>query len=75
MIYFVRHGQTDDNANGNLLTGWSATPLNERGFAQARETAAALKDIKFDVCFCSVLFLIAKIILGINSKTTKIKPI
>lgn len=31
MIYFVRHGQTDDNANGNLLTGWSATPLNERG--------------------------------------------
>ena len=55
MIYFVRHGQTDDNANGNLLTGWSATPLNERGFAQARETAAALKDIKFDVCFCSPL--------------------
>ncbi len=55
MIYFVRHGQTDDNANGNLLTGWSATPLNERGFSQARETAAALKDIKFDVCFCSPL--------------------
>lgn len=55
MIYFVRHGQTDDNANGNLLTGWSATPLNESGFSQARETAAALKDIKFDVCFCSPL--------------------
>ena len=27
MIYFVRHGQTDDNANGNLLTGWSAHRL------------------------------------------------
>ena len=55
MIYFVRHGQTDDNANGNLLTGWSATPLNEKGFAQARETAENLNDIKFDICFCSPL--------------------
>lgn len=55
MIYFVRHGQTDDNANGNLLTGWSATPLNEKGFSQAKETAEKLKDIKFDICFCSPL--------------------
>lgn len=55
MIYFVRHGQTDDNANGSLLSGWSATPLNEKGFAQAREVAKNLKDIKFDVCFCSPL--------------------
>ena len=54
MIYFVRHGQTDDNANGKL-TGWSATPLNEKGFAQAREAAENLKDIKFDICFCSPL--------------------
>ncbi|MDD4350879.1 MAG: histidine phosphatase family protein [Clostridia bacterium] len=55
MIYFVRHGQTDDNANGNLLTGWSATPLNEKGFEQAKETAIKLKDVKFDICFCSPL--------------------
>lgn len=55
MIYFVRHGQTDDNANGNLLTGWSANPLNEKGLAQARETAENLKDVKFDICFCSPL--------------------
>ena len=55
MIYFVRHGQTDDNANGSLLSGWSATPLNEKGFAQAREVAKNLKDVKFDVCFCSPL--------------------
>lgn len=55
MIYFVRHGQTDDNVNGSLLTGWSSTPLNERGFAQAREAAENLKDIKFDICFCSPL--------------------
>lgn len=55
MIYFVRHGQTDDNANGNLLTGWSSTPLNEKGIAQAKETAKELKDVSFDICFCSPL--------------------
>lgn len=55
MIYFVRHGQTDDNANGNILTGWGATPLNEKGFEQAKETALELKDVKFDICFCSPL--------------------
>jgi len=55
MIYFVRHGQTNDNANGNLLTGWTATPLNEVGFAQARETAKELKNVKFDICYCSPL--------------------
>lgn len=55
MFYFVRHGQTDDNANGNLLTGWSSTPLNERGFEQAKETADKLKDVEFDICYCSPL--------------------
>ncbi len=55
MIYFVRHGQTDDNANGNLLTGWSATPLNSLGIEQVKQTALELKDIKFDICYCSPL--------------------
>lgn len=55
MIYFVRHGQTDDNANGNLLTGWLATPLNKKGIAQAKEIAKELKDISFDICYCSPL--------------------
>ena len=54
MIYFVRHGQTDDNAD-NLLTGWGSTPLNECGVEQARQTAVELKDVKFDICFCSPL--------------------
>jgi probable phosphoglycerate mutase len=55
MIYFVRHGQTDDNANGNLLTGWSETPLNNKGVEQAKDVANNLKNIKFDICFCSPL--------------------
>jgi len=55
MIYFVRHGETYDNAHGNLLTGWGDTPLNEKGIKQARETSELLKNIKFDICFCSPL--------------------
>ena len=54
MIYFVRHGQTDDNVN-SILTGWLSTPLNEKGLEQAKQTAKELKDIHFDVCFCSPL--------------------
>ncbi len=46
MIYFVSHGQTFDNANGNLLNGWSDTPLSEVVFNQAKATALELKNIK-----------------------------
>lgn len=54
MIYFVRHGQTDDAAE-SLLSGWSSIPLNSVGISQVRETAEKLKDVKFDICFCSPL--------------------
>ena len=52
MIYFVRHGQTDDNKNG-IAQG--NKPLNETGIAQAKETAEMLKNLRFDVCYCSPL--------------------
>ena len=50
MIYFVRHGQTYDNAN-KILQGDG--PLNELGVSQAKNAGILLKDIKFDICFCS----------------------
>lgn len=50
MIYFVRHGQTYDNAN-RIIQGDG--PLTELGVNQAKETGNILKDIKFDICFCS----------------------
>lgn len=37
-FYFVRHGETDANAQG-LTMGQRDVPLNARGFAQAEETA------------------------------------
>ena len=52
MIYFVRHGQTDDNKNG-IAQG--NKPLNETGISQAKETAEMLKNLRFDICYCSPL--------------------
>jgi broad specificity phosphatase PhoE len=43
-IYFVRHGETDWNVQG-LIQGWTDTPLNEKGHAQARAVARALSAI------------------------------
>ena len=40
-FWFLRHGETDWNAD-NLAQGNVDIPLNARGFAQAREAAAAL---------------------------------
>ena len=52
MIYLVRHGQTNDNKN-HIIQGNKS--LNRTGRKQVKETAFSLKDIKFDVCFCSPL--------------------
>ena len=40
-LILIRHGETDDNANGVML-GHTDTPLNERGREQARGVASAL---------------------------------
>ena len=52
MLYLVRHGQTDDNKN-HIIQG--NKPLNKLGKKQVKETAQTLKDINFDICFCSPL--------------------
>lgn len=54
MIFFIRHGQTDDNLN-QIYTGQKDVPLNQNGIAQAKSTAEELKDTKIDICFCSPL--------------------
>ena len=52
MIYFVRHGQTNDNVEYRIQGN---KPLNENGLNQAKDLAEQLKDIHFDICFCSPL--------------------
>jgi len=54
MIYIVRHGQTDWNA-AHKLQGATDIPLNEAGIKEAHDVAEELKDVKFDVVYCSPL--------------------
>jgi broad specificity phosphatase PhoE len=49
-VVLVRHGESESAAAG--VVGGDA-PLTEAGRAQARETARALADRPFDVCFTS----------------------
>jgi broad specificity phosphatase PhoE len=53
-IYLVRHGETDWNAQGRLLSR-TDRPLNARGGGQARDLAASLADIAWDRAFTSPL--------------------
>ena len=52
MIYLIRHGQTDWNRL-KKFNGCTDTELNQTGFEQVTLQAKVLKNIKFDVCFCS----------------------
>lgn len=53
-LYAVRHGETTWNKE-HLIQGHTDIPLDEKGIEQARETALALKDIRFDLIFVSPL--------------------
>ncbi len=46
-VYLVRHGETDWNAEGRLLS-YTDVPLNAKGEAQARDLAVALASIRWD---------------------------
>lgn len=54
MIYIVRHGQTDYNAEGRYA-GKLDVPLNDKGREQANIIKEKLKNIKFDKVFSSPL--------------------
>lgn len=54
MLYIMRHGITDWNAEGRLQ-GRTDIPLNEDGREMARNACAEYKAVNFDVCFCSPL--------------------
>ena len=54
MIWFVRHGETDFNKFG-ITQGQLDTSLNKDGIEQSKEVAKQLKDVSFDIAFCSTL--------------------
>lgn len=53
-IYLVRHGETDWNQAG-LLQGQTDIELNAQGLEQAHEAAERLKEVPFEIAFCSPL--------------------
>jgi alpha-ribazole phosphatase/probable phosphoglycerate mutase len=54
-LYFLRHGQTTWNADGNRYAGATDVPLTETGIAQARKGAELIRDLNFDAVYCSGL--------------------
>jgi len=70
----VRHGESTWNAKG-IWTGWTDTPLSDKGRQEAKDAAEQLRGIKFDIAFTSVLsraketLEIIKQTLGISLKT------
>ncbi len=51
-LFFVRHGETDDNVN-LLLSTEVVTPLNEEGKKQAQKIGSFLKKESFDIAYTS----------------------
>jgi alpha-ribazole phosphatase len=73
-IYFVRHGQTDEN-NNRYYYGKLDVCLNEKGLSQAKRAAAFLNRVKFDEVYVSErkrAVETADIILGHNFKKINI---
>lgn len=54
MLYIMRHGKTDWNAQYRLQ-GRNDIPLNEEGREMARKAATEYADIPLDVCYVSPL--------------------
>ena len=54
IIYMMRHGETDWNVQ-HLFQGRTDIPLNENGRKVADWTRDGLKDVHFDIAFCSPL--------------------
>lgn len=53
-VYFVRHGQSEANANGTY-SGWAHVPLTEKGIADAAKAGEILKGVRFDKVYSSDL--------------------
>jgi broad specificity phosphatase PhoE len=54
LLYFIRHGETDDNRN-NLWMGRKDLPLNQTGIDQAEAAAEAIARIPLDLILTSPL--------------------
>lgn len=54
LLYFLRHGQAQSNANG-FYAGQLDVPLTEKGIEQAKAVRPLLQNVLFDKLYCSDL--------------------
>lgn len=75
-IWITRHGQTNLN-KAKLMQGRTDEPLNERGFAQAKEARDKIGEVHFDKVYASPLSRAidtASIIGGVDRKDIIVDP-
>lgn len=71
-LVLIRHGQSQWNLE-NRFTGWIDIPLSNRGRQEAKEAGRKLKDILFDVAFCSKLIRSVETLLLVLSENQDLK--
>jgi len=50
LVYLIRHGQSENNKR-KLFSGWSDTPLTDKGREDAQKAGEILSGIAFDHVF------------------------
>lgn len=53
-LYLVRHGETENNKK-HYFSGWSETPLSEKGIEDAKKAGAGLRSVPYDKIYVSNL--------------------
>jgi 2,3-bisphosphoglycerate-dependent phosphoglycerate mutase len=71
-LVLIRHGQSQWNLE-NRFTGWIDIPLSNRGRQEALEAGRKIKDILFDVAFCSKLIRATETLLLVLSENQEQK--
>lgn len=66
-LYVIRHGQTDWNLEKKLLS-ITDIPLNENGIEQCKEAEELVRNLNYDIVFCSPKIRTKQTMEIINSK-------
>lgn len=66
-LYVIRHGQTDWNLNKKLLSR-TDIPLNENGIEECKDAENLIKNLNYDLVFCSPMTRTKQTLEIINSK-------
>ncbi len=69
-VYLVRHGQTDTNISN--LYNFRGEDINQNGIQQAEKLREKIKEIEFDIIYCSPLLRARHTADIINSKNKEI---